>query len=370
MVGVIGDNGMVLNDRDGKKGVIDVEKEKKSLFRIELLGISDDGDGKNIPRNPVVILFPQWYTKGLSVFPTNLADISVAIQRDTNDDERTFHVRKSEKQLGVNFIAIDPSLENENIVFGTVEQVRFTGCNDVYNNDSSYARHCSRTEVIPTTRKGSSTTSSPNTRASKGKGSSKTTSPSSGEGTSTSPSPSQAPSKSQTPEAKWTAHMVDGYESDDLSDESQPGARVNDADICEEYPPSFRFNVDTFCNRGSFVYGRTGGIEIRFSKPFNALPSVIVTPILNSSDHCSDPDEQDVFRWNSEVISVPHCLVETLKKDSIYVKCGCYMSEPTRYEFSEDATNYFTSHFFYPVNFNFIAVGPVTNSETDPQCNA
>jgi len=83
------------------------------------------------------------------------------------------------------------------------------------------------------------------------------------------------------------------------------------------------------------VNARSGGVRVPFEVPFDALPSVIVTPVF-TGDPC---ETTDVFQ----------CVVETITTEYCFVKCVC-----SRLDLAG------TSLTLHPVSFNIVAVGPST----------
>ena len=59
----------------------------------------------------------------------------------------------------------------------------------------------------------------------------------------------------------------------------------------------------------------------------------------------------DGFSFAGEDLSVPHCVVDTIRVHSVLVKCGCVTSDNLS---GDEPTITYT-----PLAFNFIAVGPV-----------
>ena len=116
-----------------------------------------------------------------------------------------------------------------------------------------------------------------------------------------------------------------------------------------------------FHNGSGKVIGRKGGVRIHFETEFDDIPAVIITPVLEEGgEPCShrggwDGDEgrERGFYWSSYFFTVPHCVVETITKGSIFVKCGCI--EQTYYGME------MTEILYSQLPFNFLAVGPATS---------
>ena len=94
--------------------------------------------GENSPRNSIVIASPVWYTKRKTVYPVNIAHIAIAVMRsnsnsNTGDEPFIFEVEVGENtvaagdkfsghpNVGMNFTALDPALDNDDIVSSFVD---------------------------------------------------------------------------------------------------------------------------------------------------------------------------------------------------------------------------------------------------------
>jgi len=105
--------------------------------------------------------------------------------------------------------------------------------------------------------------------------------------------------------------------------------------------------------------GRSSGVRITFNTEFVDVPAVIVTPVLEEGgEMCThgilwDPEmgEQQGFYWTDKTFAVPHCVVETIEKSSIFVKCACIEVDLMGMEIRTVQYN--------QLAFNFLAVGPV-----------
>jgi hypothetical protein len=269
IVGVVGHTGLILNDFFSNPG-FEVERRGFVGYDVRLLEFE----------NPIVIACPQWYTNGGTEYPLDIAHLGLAVERSGGRSGYEFSVqagtyvegfngKESGRNLGMNFIALDPSLDNDNIKFGFVD----------VNEDGLVIGQ-------PTTN-------------------------------------------------KYSAGAIG------LND----NVFYFQTELCE------KFRNDRVCPTVE-VSGREGGILVYFTYPFTALPSVIVTPVIEDSGSnraCSASERG--FSFKPDDFFVPHCVVETIRKDSIFVKCACVSST------SLNENNPTMRYDLLP--FNFIAVGPV-----------
>ena len=303
VVGVVSESATILNDF-GKGGPgFEVERSGGVSFHVDLVGSENSVDtNKEMPSNPVVIASPNWYSKGGSQYPLDLAHIAIAVKRASSDKNAgqghsSFDVEAgtwarrggthslSGRNLGFNFMAIDPNLDDEHIRFG------FVDVDDDQVADGN---------VITNT-------------------------------------------------TRWAATM------EGSKNPPYDGAFQNE--LCNQ------FRDDNKCPQVS-IHGWKGGVRIDFDTPFDALPAVIVTPVVDDVNYSNDSEGRrscsrvfSGFTWdqspNGSGISIPHCVVETIQKGSIFVKCGCVqMSDFTS---TEDDAPIIT---YTMLPFNFIAVGP------------
>ena len=121
------------------------------------------------------------------------------------------------------------------------------------------------------------------------------------------------------------------------------------------YQPQLKLE---FYQGDSYVIGAKGGVRIHFDTEFDDIPAVIVTPVLEEGgEPCShrggwngDQGRERGFYWSPYFYTVPHCVVETITKGSIFVKCACI--EQTYYGME------MTEVLYTQLPFNFLAVGP------------
>jgi len=123
VVGVVGEGGHILND-NGRDFPGFVVSKRRSQFKIQLKGLGS-GNFKNRPSRPIVIASPHWYTQGKTAYPVNIAQISLAVEASSDEDD-VFTVRVGSysttgNQVGMNFIALDPTFEDDSFVFGYVD---------------------------------------------------------------------------------------------------------------------------------------------------------------------------------------------------------------------------------------------------------
>jgi len=295
IVGVVNDGASILNDfgdytpgfqvkRVHQCKVVQEDDNYYSDFHVNL-------DKEDSPSNPIVIASPAWYTNGQSRYPLDIAHVSLAVYKDSGEKNFTISAGTSSftsRNLGFNFLAINPDYKDENIMFGFVM------------NDG------------------------------------------------------------ETRHDQWTANFVEkpNPESSDLG-------TYDGEELCRELLTQNDGNDEC---RGCNELNRTkcddviiaeygyGGVRITFDTPFDAIPSVIVTPVIEQSD-CD-------IHWNTS-FQVPHCIVETIQETGILVKCGLY-----GFPFDDGFDNPRTM-LFRPLAFNFIAVSvPILELDNDLlQCN-
>ena len=246
IVGVVSNTGLIVNDFYDNPG-FKVRKTGSSTFSVTLLG-QDTGDNKSRPANdPIVIASPQWYTDAKTRYPPDLAHIGLAVVRNTGSDE-VFDViagtnnegvdkQRTGRNIGMNFIAFDRELENENIVIGFV--------NVVNPGDTIIS-------------------------------------------------------------SKFDARMV--------VEETTSFPAYNNDELCQIFE-----NEDTPCPE-LLIDGNEGGVRVTFPQAFKALPSIILTPVVDANGVCG------VFSFERDDLQIPHCIVETIEKDSFFVKCACLTS--------------------------------------------
>jgi hypothetical protein len=127
------------------------------------------------------------------------------------------------------------------------------------------------------------------------------------------------------------------------------------------------------------IAGDAGSVRVKFATPFDALPSVIVTPVVS-------PDSlKDKFRYASGFpvsvrssafggfppqFQVPKCLVETITKTDCHIKCGMVLlKEPAlcsagffvlKGEYTLPCILNFPYYVaeYTPLPFNIVVVGP------------
>ena len=132
IVGVASKTGLIVNDFFDNPGFRVRKTTSGATFSVTLLG-SGTGDNKSRPaNNPIVIGSPQWYTAGKAKYPPDVPHVGLAVARNTSSDE-VFRVvagtnsqgfakdRTGGRYIGMNFIAFNCELENENIVIGFVD---------------------------------------------------------------------------------------------------------------------------------------------------------------------------------------------------------------------------------------------------------
>lgn len=96
-----------------------------------------------------------------------------------------------------------------------------------------------------------------------------------------------------------------------------------------------------------------------FEKNYLSLPSVIVTPVLGiGDDGCNNMDT--MWQFDKNKIEIPHCVVETITKKYFTAKCGCVT-------FSLDGLKELTELSYEPLEFNYLAVGPVEKGTVDTE---
>lgn len=136
------------------------------------------------------------------------------------------------------------------------------------------------------------------------------------------------------------------------------------------------YSIPNFKNEGSIftterwngVVGTLGGVRINFSKAFDDVPAVIVTPVLSEGgESCShrgyrgsERGPYREFNYSPSFFAVPHCVVETITKQSIFVKCAC-ISSNSGYEGDRISIEY------AQLPFNFLAIGP--SAVKEPTCS-
>ena len=91
----------------------------------------------------------------------------------------------------------------------------------------------------------------------------------------------------------------------------------------------FALGTDSIRNGTSL----NGGVKIPFSKPFESIPSVTVTPVFSDDLGCSMDDTATAFQTENigelkkeRLTNVHHllqCMVETITKEYCFVKCVC-----------------------------------------------
>lgn len=120
LVGVISDNSSVLNRGvDGAPFDVTI-LDGNPKFKVKTLNGSSD-------LLPVIMAMPHWYTRK-AIYPVNIAEISVAIEVSEQmwQNDRSFVVHagsnkySSGRQLGFDFIALDPNIDDKNLVYGYV----------------------------------------------------------------------------------------------------------------------------------------------------------------------------------------------------------------------------------------------------------
>ena len=282
VVGVLGEGGQILND-NGRDFPGFVVSKRRSQFKIQLRGI-DRGKLKNVPSRPIVIASPHWYTNGKNTYPENIAQISLAVEASSDEDDE-FAVRvgsysKTGSQVGMNFIALDPTFEDDSFVFGHV---------------------------------GSS-------------------------------------EKGTDVQGKWESYpRSDSVHASTFLQNELCDMIGNDA-VC----PALKDATPT---------GSYSGVEIKFTKSFVGLPAVIITPVINAAQPECGSDTYDGFIWTTFYINVPHCSVETIGQDSIFVKCGCVKITNPGQNNAEVK--------YEGLPFNFLAVGPVeAETKNGDLCNS
>jgi len=117
---------LILNDFANNPGFTVNRQIDRNTFQVTL--------GENSPRNPIVIASPVWYTEKKTAYPLDIAHLAIAVERSNIDEPSMFRVQvgtstslalggrlSGHPNVGMNFIALDPALDNDNIVSGFVD---------------------------------------------------------------------------------------------------------------------------------------------------------------------------------------------------------------------------------------------------------
>jgi hypothetical protein len=147
-------------------------------------------------------------------------------------------------------------------------------------------------------------------------------------------------------------HVLNGLEVGPLDFEEATRDKITYLPAVEDsYEPSYRGDIT----------GYSGSVHVQFTTPFDALPSVTVTPVLLPG--LEGKLENFEFKLANQIrtISVPKCLVETITKTDCHIKCGMVIASQ-KIKVGGPPTNpaeYNGVEFEYiPLPFNIVAVGP------------
>lgn len=307
--GLVSDRTLLLNDD------IDVEVSKvgKTTFSVHFLGAQ-----RERPLDPIIIASPHWYTKSKSSFPTGVGQVSIAVVQSREWDNG-FHIAlgsssSSKKQyIGFNFLAIDANLDHKNIKVG----------------------HVARNKVkITTVSKGSVC-----------------------EGHDYSESQCHSIGFNDNC-CYWNGKSCLARD----NGQCQIGNKSFDIDWIPVESPSKIKSIEycdilfNGCEKDNDV-SVTADFEmarVTFSEAFDAIPTVILTPVLSDFNECRSLEEgfgsgNGNFR---EDLSIPHCIVDTIEKHSFAAKCGCLTSKSGKSRFE-----------YKNIPFNFIATGPADDEK-------
>lgn len=147
-------------------------------------------------------------------------------------------------------------------------------------------------------------------------------------------------------------HVLNGLEVGPLDFKNTSRVDITYLPAVEDsYKPSYRGDIN----------GYSGSVHVKFTTPFDALPSVIVTPVLLPGLGGKLENFEFTLAQQSRTISVPKCLVETITKTDCHIKCGMVIArqfikvgDPP-----ESPADYKGVEFeYYPLPFNIVAVGP------------
>ena len=123
IVGVVSNEGLILNNNGNNPGY-DV-RVGKVTGRSEIFGTLDGSDEER-PSDPIVIATPHWYTDNETRYPVDIAHLGLAVIRARFENMFTisagtfaegFNGELVSRNIGMNFLAIDPDLEDDNIKF-------------------------------------------------------------------------------------------------------------------------------------------------------------------------------------------------------------------------------------------------------------
>ena len=311
-VGIVSDAALLLNN-DNK---VEVDRVGKTTFSV----LFTDKQAER-PVSPIIIASPHWYTKSKTRYPTGVGQVSLALIQSSSWDNG-FHValgsvsNQSDKlngmKLGFNFVALDSNLDNTNIKVGYVDkndvqtpQTKTSSCKSHIFSESqclSIGVHddcCfwDGFECLP--RDGGLCSTGSNSF-----------------------------------EVEWSPLFVP--------------KQVTSYEFCEVL-----FNDCAEDSRLDLEVDGTEGIHmarVKFNEAFEAIPAVVLTPVLSSSDDCRS-FSTGFGSGNGNLgqeLGIPHCVVDTIEKHSFAAKCGCLRSiagDKPRLEFRN-------------IPFNFVATGP------------
>ena len=306
MTGIVSDRILLLNDD------IDVEISKvgEAAYAIHFLGPQNER-----PIDPIVIASPHWYTKSKSNYPSGIGEVSIAVVESGWNNG--FHIAlgsssvdEISQYVGFNFLAIDANLDHKNIKVGHVA------------------------------RQNSSVVTKSKVMACEGHGYSEPQCNSIGI------DDSCCFWNGDSCAARDDGPCQEGNKSFNITwtPVSNPGT-ITSIEFCE-----ILFN---HCNSGNKISVDTDFemARVKFAEAFDAIPTVILTPVLSNFNECRSFEEG--FRSGNgdigEDLSIPHCIVDTIEKHSFAAKCGCLRSISGSGESTFEYKN---------IPFNFIATGP------------
>lgn len=148
IVGSVSNSGLILNDISEQNPGFGVYTYGNTQFEVTLLG-EGSGGNKSRPNLPIVIATPIWFTDYKTKYPSDISFIGIAVVRPDYHNQFTVQVGTyrtdsgktyGHTNVGMNFMALDPNLDNRNIITGFVDIVNGTPIsqpNKKYNVTSS-----------------------------------------------------------------------------------------------------------------------------------------------------------------------------------------------------------------------------------------